>query len=650
MFSESLRAFLKPVTPYLDDPEVSEILINGPEEVWIEKKGRLSRTDARFSEEGLLAAARNMAQYVGRPLTEERPRHDARLPDGSRIHVVLPPVARRGTTVSIRKFFPERLKVSQLVQFGSLTPDLAKLLSALIGLRVNVVVAGGTGSGKTSLLNVLSSMIEPHERILTIEDSAELQLQQPHLVSFESRPADRLGKGEVNIGDLLHSALRLRPDRIIVGEVRGGEAFFLLQAMNTGHGGSLTTAHANTPVDTLRRLESLCLLAGFELPLRAVRAQVASAVHVVVCCERMGDGTRKVTSVAEVLPLDEKGEYRAQELYVFSPTGRGPKGEVLGHHTPTGVLPTFFGKLQAAGLGLDASFFDPAAQGLEPPPVFLADLGPATRWVRGAPPAARPTSSESATDPGAHGPAQPAAAAPAAARPAQSVPVQMAPVAAIYHAATAPLLPSMGAFDPPLAAGPPPHAAGLQPLAALLPPVRPLPAPAALAPLSATPSAAGLPALPGAPPPGPFSPGPGQVAGSAAAPPPSPTTLPSLPSFGAEASTPVPFGPSKVRAPGAVRTTTLPGPPPRRPTSTPHAPQQAAPPPVVTPAPPPRPAPQSSGSSIELDPELQAEVEASLPYESTLITRNPLLEQRPSAPARDRDEESTNPGARHPRR
>ncbi len=616
MFSESLRAFLKPVTPYLDDPEVSEILINGPEEVWVEKKGRLSLTTARFSEEGLLAAARNMAQYVGRPLTEERPRLDARLPDGSRIHVVLPPIARRGTTVSIRKFFPERLKVSQLVQFGSLTPDLARLLNALIGLRVNIVVAGGTGSGKTSLLNVLSSMIEPHERILTIEDSAELQLQQPHLVSFESRPADRLGKGEVNIGDLLHSALRLRPDRIIVGEVRGGEAFFLLQAMNTGHGGSLTTAHANTPVDTLRRLESLCLLAGFELPLRAVRAQVAAAVHVVVCCERMGDGSRKVTSVAEVLPLDEKGEYRAQELYVFSPTGRGPQGEVLGHHTPTGVLPTFFGKLQAAGLGLDASFFDAAAQGLEPPPVFLADLGPATRWVRGAPPTARPTSSDSATDPGAHPPVHALAAAPGHAQPRPAgAPVQLGPVAAAAQPVTA----------------------------------APLAAPAALTGQAAPAAQTGGAAVPL---PGPAAPGPAQAAAPASAPPSFPTTTSSLPSFGAEASPLAPFSPAKVRAPGAVRTTTLPGPPPRRPPSppqapqAPQAPQQSAPP---SPAPV-RPAPQSSGASIELDPELQAEVEAALPYESTLITRNPLLEQRPAAPAQARDEESTNPGSRHPRR
>src|SRR6202171_2715543 len=317
MFSESLRAFLKPVAPFLDDPDVSEILTNAPKEVWVEKKGKLQRTEAVFTEDGLLAAARNMAQYVGRPLSDERPRLDARLPDGSRIHVVLPPVARRGTTISIRKFFAERLTIDRLIDFGTLTRRMARLLEACVGLRLNIVISGGTGSGKTSLLNVLSQFIAADERILTIEDSAELQLQQPHLVSFESRPADKLGKGEIDIGDLLHSALRLRPDRIVVGEVRGGECFHLLQAMNTGHGGTLTTAHANTPVDTLRRLESLCLLSGIELPMRAVRAQVASAVHLVVCCERFGDGSRKVTHVSEVLPLDERGEYRVQDLVSY---------------------------------------------------------------------------------------------------------------------------------------------------------------------------------------------------------------------------------------------------------------------------------------------------------------------------------------------
>src|SRR5438067_8293177 len=300
-----------------------------------------------------------MAQYVGRPLTDERPRLDARLPDGSRIHVVLPPVARRGTTISIRKFFPDRLTIDKLLSMGSLTRRMARLLEAAVGLRLNIVVSGGTGSGKTSLLNVLSQFIAPHERILTIEDSAELQLQQPHLVSFESRPADRLGKGEVDIGDLLQSALRLRPDRIVVGEVRGGECFHLLQAMNTGHGGTITTAHANTAVDTLRRLESLCLLSGVDLPLRAVRAQVASAVHLVVCCERLADGSRKVMHVAEVLPLDERGEYRTQDLAVYQQRSRDAEGRVRGHFAGTGAKPSWFARLAGSGFAdVDASYFE----------------------------------------------------------------------------------------------------------------------------------------------------------------------------------------------------------------------------------------------------------------------------------------------------
>ncbi len=375
MFSESLRAFLKPVVGLLDDPDVSEILINGPKEIWVERRGRLSRTEVTFTEDGLLAAARNMAQYVGRPLTEEHPRLDARLPDGSRIHVVLGPVARRGTTVSIRKFFAERLTVKKLIELGTVTPRVARLLEAAVGLRLNIVVSGGTGSGKTSLLNVLSSFIAPEERILTIEDSAELQLQQPHLVSFESRPADRMGKGAVDIGDLLHSALRLRPDRIIVGEVRGGECFYLLQAMNTGHGGTITTAHANTPTDTLRRLESLCLLSGVEMPLRAVRAQVASAVHLVVCCERFADGTRKITHISEVLPLDEKGEYRTQNLIEYVTTAREKDGRVVGHFAGAGVLPSFFPRFAANGFGdVDATFFQKRAP--EPAPAPKLEDGP----------------------------------------------------------------------------------------------------------------------------------------------------------------------------------------------------------------------------------------------------------------------------------
>jgi len=383
MYSESLRAFLKPIVAFLDDAEVTEIMINGPTDVWVERGGKVFKTEAAFTDEGLTAAARNMAQFVGRPLTDERPRLDARLPDGSRIHVVLPPVARRGTTIAIRKFQTDKLNMDRLVEVGAASKPMARLIEACVRLKLNVVVAGGTGSGKTTLLNVLSRFIPADERILTIEDSAELQLQQPHIVSFESRPADKFGKGEVSLGDLLNSALRLRPDRIVVGEVRGGECFFLLQAMNTGHGGSLATTHANTPTDTLRRLESLCLLSGVELPVVAIRSQVASAIGLVVCCERFPDGSRKLTHVSEVLPLNDRGDYRTQDLFVFTPTGKDPQtGKILGYHAPTGILPTFLGRLRAYGYpDLDETFFDPATWKLPPPPVFVADSTVRVRWA-----------------------------------------------------------------------------------------------------------------------------------------------------------------------------------------------------------------------------------------------------------------------------
>ncbi|KFE71122.1 CpaF family protein [Hyalangium minutum] len=382
MYTESLRAFLKPVLPYLDDPAVSEIMINGPADIWIEKKGRLSKTDAVFSEEGLLGAARNMAQFVGRILSDERPRLDARLPDGSRIHVVIPPIARRGTTISIRKFFKDKLTIDALIQYKSMTPQMARLIDAGIHTKLNMLVSGGTGSGKTTLLNIVSSLIPDEERILTIEDSAELQLNQSHLVAFESRPPDKFGKGGVDMGDLLHSALRLRPDRIVVGEVRGGEAFYLVQAMNTGHGGSLATCHANTPTDTLRRIESLCLMSAVELPMVAVRAQVASAINFIVCCERLHDGSRKTIALSEVLPLNEKGDYRTQDIFVFTPVTKDEDGHILGYHAPTGIVPTFVSKARAYGFqDLDESFFDPATYGVPPPPSFQVGSSYEVRWA-----------------------------------------------------------------------------------------------------------------------------------------------------------------------------------------------------------------------------------------------------------------------------
>jgi len=382
MYSESLRAFLKPVLPYLDDPSVSEIMINGPTDIWIERKGKVSKVDATFTEEGLLGAARNMAQFVGRLLNDERPRLDARLPDGSRIHVVIPPIARKGTTISIRKFFKDKLTIDSLIKFKSMTAQMARLIDAGIHTKLNMLVSGGTGSGKTTLLNIVSSLIPDEERILTIEDSAELQLNQSHIVPFESRPPDKFGKGGVDMGDLLNSALRLRPDRIVVGEVRGGEAFFLVQAMNTGHGGSLATTHANTPTDTLRRIESLCLMAGIDLPMVAIRAQVASAINFIVCCERLHDGSRKTIALSEVLPLTEKGDYRTQDIFVFTPVTKDEDGHILGYHAPTGIVPNFVNRARAYGFtDLDESFFDPATYGVPPPPSFAAGESYTVRWA-----------------------------------------------------------------------------------------------------------------------------------------------------------------------------------------------------------------------------------------------------------------------------
>jgi pilus assembly protein CpaF len=382
MYGESLRAFLKPVVPFLDDPAVSEIMINGPTDIWIEKKGKLTKVEAQFTEEGLLGAARNMAQFVGRVLNEERPRMDARLPDGSRIHVVLPPIGRKGTTISIRKFFKDKLTIDALIKFKSMSPQMARLIEAGIHTKLNMLVSGGTGSGKTTLLNIVSSLIPDEERILTIEDSAELQLNQSHIVPFESRPPDKFGKGGVDMGDLLASALRLRPDRIVVGEVRGGEAFYLVQAMNTGHGGSLATTHANTPTDTLRRIESLCLMSGIDLPMVAVRAQVASAINFVVCCERLHDGSRKTIALSEVLPLNDKGEYRTQDIFVFTPVTKDEEGHIIGYHAPTGIVPTFVSRARAYGFeDLTDEFFDPATYGLPPPPNFSVGSEYEKRWA-----------------------------------------------------------------------------------------------------------------------------------------------------------------------------------------------------------------------------------------------------------------------------
>lgn len=346
-----LTLFLQPVAEHLADDDVSEILINGPERVYVERKGRLEEVPARFvSEPALKAAAANIAKSVGRILDEMHPRLDARLPDGSRVHAVIPPLSRLGTVIAIRKFKKDTLTIERMQAFGSVDERARRLIRALVLLHKNVIVSGATSSGKTSVLNALSSFIPDNERVLVIEDASELQLQQRHIVPFETRKADKNGQGEVTIRDLIHSALRLRPDRIVIGEIRGGEALDLLQALNTGHAGSMSTIHANTPLDCLRRIETCALLSGIDIPLSALRAQVASAIDAVVHTARLSDGSRKVVSIAEVLPL-ERGEYRVRELHRWKTASIAPDGTVCGGFE-AGEAPSFVEEARIAGIEL----------------------------------------------------------------------------------------------------------------------------------------------------------------------------------------------------------------------------------------------------------------------------------------------------------
>ena len=352
-----LVLFFEPIRAFLEDDAVSEIMINGPNQIFIERKGKLEATDAKFvSEPALKAAAVNVAKHVGRMLNEENPRLDARLPDGSRVHAVIPPLSRCGTVVAIRKFKKEKLTIGQLIQFGSITEAGAQLIDTIVKLHKNVIVSGATSSGKTSVLNVLSSFIPDNERILVIEDASELQLQQTHIVCFETRKPDKNDKGEVTIRDLVNSSLRLRPDRLVIGEIRGGEALDLLQALNTGHAGSMSTIHANSSRDCLSRIETCALLSGIDIPLSALRAQVASAIDVVVHTARLSDGSRKITAVSEVLELKE-GEYQLNDLYLFKVEGIGPDGSLSGQFTGTGHLPTFLEDARLRKLPLDEGMF-----------------------------------------------------------------------------------------------------------------------------------------------------------------------------------------------------------------------------------------------------------------------------------------------------
>jgi pilus assembly protein CpaF len=351
-----LYLFFAPVKEFLMDDDVAEVMINGPQQIYVERKGKLAPVTARFAnEQSLQAAVMNVARSVGRFFDKDNPRLDARLPDGSRVHAVMPPLSRAGTIVAIRKFRREKLTIQQLVNFGSISKEGAQLLDVIVKLGKNLIVSGATSSGKTSVLNVLSGLIPENERILVLEDASELQLQQPHKVCFETRKADEYGKGEVTIRDLLHSALRLRPDRIVVGEIRSGEALDLLQAMNTGHEGSMSTIHANNARDSLLRMETCALLSGVNIPLSALREQVASAIQVVLQTARLHDGTRKITGITEVLGL-KNGEYQYQDIYLFKSEGQSEDGKILGRHVFTGYQPTFLEAARHSRLNLDGLF------------------------------------------------------------------------------------------------------------------------------------------------------------------------------------------------------------------------------------------------------------------------------------------------------
>ncbi|MFO7690796.1 MAG: CpaF family protein [Cryobacterium sp.] len=347
-----------PLEALLDDVAVTEIMVNGHEQIFVERDGRLSRSDARFASEAQLRRViERIVSKVGRRIDESSPLVDARLADGSRVNAIIPPLAVDGSSLTIRKFAREPLTVTDLISFGTLSADMAQVLDACVKAKLNIMVSGGTGTGKTTLLNVLSGFIPADERIVTIEDAVELQLQQDHVIRLESRPANIEGKGEVTIRDLVRNSLRMRPDRIVIGECRGGESLDMLQAMNTGHDGSISTVHANSPRDAIARLETLVLMAGMDLPLRAIREQISSAIDVIIQISRLKDGTRRVTHVTEVQGM-EGDIVTLQDAFVFDySAGVNEAGRLLGHAVPTGVRPRFADKFRDLGIPLAPSVF-----------------------------------------------------------------------------------------------------------------------------------------------------------------------------------------------------------------------------------------------------------------------------------------------------
>jgi septum site-determining protein MinD len=348
---------LGPIEPLLESKEVSEIMVNGKDQIYVERGGRLTLTDYRYTgDKQLLGAIERIVSPIGRRVDEKTPLCDARLKDGSRINIIISPLSLKGPIITIRKFFKEKLVMNDLVKFGSVTDDMAEFLRAAVQARLNIVVSGGTGTGKTTLLNLISSCIPEDERIVTVEDAAELQLPQPHVVTLEARPANLQGEGAIHIRDLVRNALRMRPDRIVVGECRAGEALDMLQAMNTGHDGSLTTIHSNNPRDCLRRIETLVMMAGFDLPLMAIREQIASAVNLIVQLKRYSDGSRKVSHITEIIGIE--GETMiTQPIFEFKQTGVDEKGKVKGTFQPSGLIPKFVETLKQKGVELPRGLF-----------------------------------------------------------------------------------------------------------------------------------------------------------------------------------------------------------------------------------------------------------------------------------------------------